>query len=176
GKRQHQLQQEKSEPKINLTRRLVRTVDDDLQEVQDQQHVHRLRRIVMQTAQQPAAQHFILDVINAFPGGVGTRAVGHPEENSGYELNGQRENQRAAPDIAPARTPRDIFVQRSIKNLPIARALVKPVGNAFHTTGIFSLWPARYFWNLTHTSAPLRISTSNESSPRLLGLPLSLML
>src|SRR5256885_10534551 len=108
----------------------------------------------------PTAAHFILDVIDAFPGRLRTGTVGHPEEDAGDELDYEGKGQRAAPDITPARAARDIFIERVVDNTPAAGPLFRPVEKSFdHATGIFSARPASKFWNFTQTSLLFRIST-----------------
>src|SRR5438067_2058293 len=90
-KSEHELQEDQAEPEIDLARRFVRTVNDHLHQMKDQKHGHGLGRVMMQSAQEPAASHLILDVINALPGSLRAGAIGHPEENAGDELDGERE-------------------------------------------------------------------------------------
>src|ERR1043166_3145216 len=97
---------------------------------------------MMEPAQKPAATHFVLDVINAFPRRLRARAVGHPQKNSRDELDEEREGERAAPDITPARSTRNIFEQRLSGQVNDPRAFVEPGNERFHATGIFSAWPA----------------------------------
>jgi len=103
-----------------------------LQQVQGEQHYHRLRHEMMHGPQQPAALHFILNVINAFPRRLARRAVSHPQEQPGNHLRGEREDQRAAEDISPARAARDVLVQRFVKRVAIAGAMIEPVEQALH--------------------------------------------
>src|SRR5688500_8942077 len=138
--------------------------------MQHQQHRHDLRGVMMQPAQQPSTRHLVLNVIDAFPRGLRARAVGHPQENPRDELNRQRESQRASPHVTPARAARNILVQRLLRKLLIAGAMIQPVEHFLHATGTLSLLPVWKFWNNTQTSFSFRTSTSNVSSPRGLGL------
>src|SRR4051794_2649893 len=101
---------------------------------------------MMQSPQQPSATHFILDVVNAFPGRLRTGAVRHPQKNAGNELDRESESQCAPPDIAPARPAGNVLIQSFVNHLPAARAVVKPVKEAggyftrfegLHAAGIF---------------------------------------
>ena len=167
---QHQAEQRQPEPEVHFARRFVGPVNHHLHQMQHQQHRHHMRRVMMQPAQQPAARHFVLDEINALPRRLRTGAVSHPEKNSRDELRDETKRQRAAPDVTPARAARNVFVQRLVRQLAEADAVIQPVEQAFHATGIFSALPAWKFWNFTQTSLPLRTSTSSESSARGDGL------
>src|SRR5439155_21578785 len=68
GEGEHQLQQDDAEPEVDFARSLVRAVNDDLHQVQRQQDDHHMRGVVVQSAQEPASYHDILDVIDTFPG------------------------------------------------------------------------------------------------------------
>ena len=98
---QHEQQQQDTKPVVHLTRRLVRAVDHDLHQVQQQQHRHELRRPVVNAAQQPAAGHLVLDVVDRLPRVAGAGAVAHPQKHAGDELYEDGERERAAPDVAP---------------------------------------------------------------------------
>ena len=57
----------------------------------------------MDGPQQPAARDFVLEVVDAFPGGLGAGAVVHPQEETGDALDGHGEAEHAGPDFRPAR-------------------------------------------------------------------------
>ena len=99
---QDDLHQDQTQPEVNLTRRLIRSVNNHLNQVNRQQHDHCLSSEVMDASHQIAKEHLFLDVVNAFPGRLSTRAVGRPQENTRDDLNGKREDKRAAPDVPPA--------------------------------------------------------------------------
>ena len=142
---QHEQQEAEAEPEVDFARGFVGPVDDHLHQVQDEQDVHHRGSEVVNAAQQPAASHLVLDVINAFPCRLRTRAVGHPEKKPGDELDGEAKDQRAAPDVTPARAARDVFVKRILDDAPITSAAIEPVEQPVHHAGIFSLSPARKF-------------------------------
>ena len=168
--REHELEKAQAEPEIDLARSAVGAVDDHLHQVQHEQYIHHRRGEVMDAAQQPAGGHFVLNKIDAFPRGLRTRAVRHPKEEAREELHGQAKDESAAPDVAPARAARDVFVQGILDDPPVTRSTVEPLEQGFHQTGILSFWPARKFRNLTQISFPFRSSTSSSSRPRGLGL------
>src|SRR4030095_12348150 len=99
-----------------------------------------------------------------------TRAVCAPQEYPGDDLNDEREAQRAAPDVAPAGAPRHILQEHVVNELLVSRPLIEPGQQCAHATGTFVALPASKLWNLTQTSEPSRISTSNPSRARGLGL------
>ena len=70
GESQDEQQQKEAKPVIHFARGFVSAVDHHLHEMEHQQHVHGLGGEVVQPAQQPAACHLVLDVIDAFPGGL----------------------------------------------------------------------------------------------------------
>ena len=51
------------------------------------QHDHRVGHEVVHAAQQPAGRHLVLDVVDAFPGGLRAGAVGRPEDQAGDDLH-----------------------------------------------------------------------------------------
>src|SRR5947208_4861777 len=86
----------------------------------------------MDAAQQPAAGHFILDVIDALPGRLRTQTVRHPKKEAGQELDGKAKDKGAAPDIAPTHASRDVFVEGILDDTPVAGAAVEPIEQCFH--------------------------------------------
>ena len=89
----------------------------------------------MQPAQKMPAGHVFLNVINALPRGLPAGAVAHPQENAGDKLDHQREGQRAAPHVTPARAAGDFFKKRLADVIADAGAVVQPVVElvqAFH--------------------------------------------
>src|SRR5678815_4007592 len=108
--------------------------------------------------------------MDAGPRGLRARAVGHPQENAGNDLNDEGEGQGAAPDITPAGATRHILQQHVLDKLLAPRPVIQPGQQRVHATGTLVALPASKFWNLTQTSEPSRISTSNASMARGLGL------
>src|SRR5689334_3035274 len=102
---------------------------------------------MVQPAEEPAAGHLVLNEINAFPGGLRTGAVCHPEKNAGDELNAEGKGQGAAPNVTPARSTRHIFIKRFMRDFAVPGSVVQPVENFSHVTGVFSALPVRKFWN-----------------------------
>ena len=149
AERQHDLHQDEADPEIDLARCAVRAVDHDLHEVQRQQHDHRLGREVMHAAQQPAGRHLVLDVVHAFPGGLAAGAVRRPQHQAGDDLHEEAKRERAAPDVAPPRPARNVLVQRIVHERAVAGAVIQPIEEAAHPTGILSATPARNRWNAT---------------------------
>jgi len=143
GKAENDHHQDDADPKIHLARSSVSTVDHDLHEVEDEQDIHHRGRVMMDPAQQPTAVHFVLDVINAFPGRLGTGAVSHPKKKPGDKLHGQAKHQGAAPDITPPRSAWHPFIECRMHELFITRATVQPTEEYLHATGIFLATPAR---------------------------------
>ena len=175
--RQHEHEQPHAEPVVHLAWRFVGPVDDDLHEVQHQQHRHGLRHEMVQAAQEPAAQHLVLDVVHALPRGLRTGAVGHPQRDTRDELHYEEKGERAAPDVAPACATGHVFKERLVQQPLVTGSRVDPRtdGRAFvtrllgHQTAILSGEPLRKFWKRTQTS-PSRTTASSSSMPRGLGL------
>ena len=140
---QHDLHQDEAEPEIDLARRTVRAVDHHLHKVERQQHDHRVGHEVVHAAQQPAARHLVLDVVDALPGGLRAGAVRGPQHHAGDDLHEEAEHQRAAPDVAPARAAGNVFVERVVHERAVAGAMVQPIEEAAHPIGILSAMPVR---------------------------------
>ena len=110
---------------------------------------------MVQAAQEPAAFHHVLDVINALPCCLRTWGISHPEKSASDELHHEREGEGAAPNVTPASAAGNVFVERVVADFPAASALVEPIEQAlhantpgfasFHATGIFSAGPAWKF-------------------------------
>ena len=124
--------------------------------------------VVMNASQYPPAMNVILEVVDALPGGLRARAVGHPEKDSGYELNHDRKGKGATPDVAPAGSSRDALEEGLAGKLCDAGTIVYPSEESSHQMAFFSSIPAAKFRKVTQTSpSPSRSSsTSSESSPR----------
>src|SRR5262249_3561190 len=75
---------------------------------------------------QPAELHLVLDEVDAPPGGAVAGAVGGHQEDAGDELKPEDEGERAAPDVAPAGTARDVFQQHGADELLVTRPVVEP--------------------------------------------------
>src|SRR4051812_16437927 len=111
---------------------------------------------MMDAAQKPSAPHFVLNVIDTFPGGLRTGAVAHPKKKSRDELDREREDERAAPRVAPARAAGDGLEEHGVEHAAIAGAMVEPVPKGLcHVRGILSAVPAAKFWKRTCTSPVL---------------------
>ena len=87
--------------------------------------------------------HFVLNVIDTLPGALGTGAVGRPQEETGDHLQREREYQRAAPDVSPASSTGNWFVQGFIHHLADTGSIVQPVHQRANHTATFSAIPAR---------------------------------
>jgi len=90
---------------------------------------------MVEPAQEPPACHFELNIKNAFPCRLRARAVSHPEEDAGDDLDAKCEGERATPDVTPARAAGDVFVKHLVRKLAVARATVEPVEHGFHAVG-----------------------------------------
>ena len=163
---QDDLHQDQAEPEVDFARRFVGSVDDHLDEVNRQQHRHRLRSEVMDASHQPAQEHFFLNEVHAFPRRLSTRAVGRPQENPGDDLNGKREDQRAAPDVSPAGSAGDAFVKGLFDQIVDAGSIVEPGQECAHHIETFSLIAPRNFSYFTHTVPSSFTATSSASIPR----------
>src|ERR1051326_5195345 len=71
-KAEYELKQNQTEPKVHFSRSFVSAVDDDLHQMQNEQDGHRLGHVMVKSTEQPSAMHFVLNVINDFPGSLGT--------------------------------------------------------------------------------------------------------
>ena len=118
----------KPQPEIHLARRAVGAVDHDLHKVEGEQHDHRLGHHVMDAAEQPAAGHLVLDVVDALPRRLGAGRIARPEHETGDDLRHKREDERAAPDIPPACAARHPLVEGLLHDRAIAGAVVEKVG------------------------------------------------
>jgi hypothetical protein len=125
---EHQHHQDEPEPEIHLSGRAVSPVDHHLQQMQREQDDHRLGHEVVDAAEQPAAGHLVLDVVDALPGGLGARRIARPEEEPRDHLREKREDQRAAPDIPPAGPAGHPLVEGLVNEGPVAGAVVEEVG------------------------------------------------
>src|SRR5579872_3573913 len=97
--------------------------------MEHEEHDQHLRRVLVQSAQEPAAGHFGLDVIDAFPGRLRAWTVSHPEKQPRDKLDGNAEGHNAAPHITPARATRYVFAERRARPGSKTGALIKPGEN-----------------------------------------------
>ena len=74
-------------PEEELARRAIGAAEDHLHEVNAHQHQRRLAHVEVDRAQQPAADHLILQIIDAFPGTLRPGTVIHPEDQPGDGLH-----------------------------------------------------------------------------------------
>src|SRR5882724_7313594 len=81
----------------------------------------------MDAAEEPAAGHFVLDVIDAFVGGGAAGAVGHPEEEAGDGLRDEGEDEHAAGDVAEAGAAGNALEEGVVDEPAVAGAVVEPV-------------------------------------------------
>src|SRR5690606_34742945 len=91
-------------------------------------------------------------------------------DDAGDELHGQRERQGAPPHVAPTGPAGNPLVERLLQQPAITGPVVEPIEKRVHTTGTLCSWPGWKFWKRTHTSSPLRTSTSSGARGRGLGL------
>ena len=134
-------QQQDAQPIVDLARRLVRTIDHDLHQVQQQQHWHQVRCPVVDAPQQPAAAYLVLDVVDRLPRIAGAGAVAHPQKQSGDHLHKQCERHCAAPDVSPPRAAWDVLVQERPNKPANPGAVLNPTKQRLHDTGIGRPWP-----------------------------------
>src|SRR5262249_17337270 len=85
------------------------------------------------------------------------------------DLHDKGEDEGAPPNIAPARTAGDAFVERLVHQSRDACAIFQPRHQGFHARGFFSGVAIWKFWYSTHT-APSRTSQLSVSMSRGLGL------
>src|SRR5690242_10817196 len=109
--------------------------------MQRQENDHRLRHEMVQSAQQPAADHLMLNEVHALPRGLAAGTITHPKKNAGDYLCREGEYQRASPDIAPARATGYVLIERGMGQLTISGAVVEPIEKGAHHLGIFSAIP-----------------------------------
>src|SRR5262249_3419483 len=115
------------EPPVQLPRRQMSAGDHYLQHVQGDQYDQRLRAEMMNTADQPAKIHLILDVVDAGPGAGVAGAVRRHEQDASDELQHEDKSEGAAPDIAPLGAARNVFEQQRIDQLPMTDTVIQPV-------------------------------------------------
>ena len=140
--RERELQEQEAGPEVELARGFVGAVNEHLEQMQRKEDGHYLRGVMVQPAQEPATRHLELDVEDAFPRRLRAGAVGHPQEDAGDDLDGEREGERAAPDVTPARAAGDVFVERLLRELAVAGAGINPVEQRFHPGGNHGQWGA----------------------------------
>ena len=63
----------------------------------------------------------------------GAGAVVHPQKDARDELHDDRESERAAPHVSPARAAGDVFVKCALHELAEAGAVVEPVEERFQS-------------------------------------------
>ena len=93
-----------------------------------QQDNHHLRHHMVDSPQQPAAGHLMLDVVDALPGGLGAGRIAGPQNQSRDHLRHEGKHQRAPPHIAPAGPARHAFVEGFMHKGPVAGAIVEKIG------------------------------------------------
>ena len=94
-------------------------------------------------ANQPAERHFMLDVIDTFPGGLRARAIRSPQEEACDDLHHKGKSQHTSRDVSPARTTRNRFIQRFMQQEFVASSVIKPIEESFHWVATFSGVPVR---------------------------------
>ena len=147
GQSEHDLHQHQAQPKIHLTWRLVRPVNDHLHQVHSHQNDHQLCREMVQPPDDRPKRHLVLNVIHALPGRIGTGTVSGPQEESGDHLHAEGEDQRAAPDVTPTGSAGDPFVECLVQNTGVSGAVVEPSQQTADHISTFSEIPPRKFLN-----------------------------
>lgn len=66
---------------------------------------------MVEAAEEPAAPHLVLDIVNALPRRLRTGAVGDPKGEAGDDLDAKAKREGAAPDVTPTRAAGDVFVE-----------------------------------------------------------------
>ena len=117
----------KSHPEINFPGRPVGPVDHHLQKMEREQHHHRVGHEMVNAAEEPAAGHFVLDVPDALPGGLGAGGVARPQEEPRDQLRHEGEHERAAPHVPPAGSARHPLEERLADESPPTGAAVEEV-------------------------------------------------
>ncbi len=138
---QHDQHQHQAEPEVDFARGPIGAIDDHLHQVERQQHDHGLREKVVHPAQQPAAGHFVLNVEHAFPSGLRTGTVVHPEKQAGDHLRDEHERERAAPHVAPAGAAGNALVECFVHQLAATGAMVQPIEKGLHPLTTLSARP-----------------------------------
>ena len=119
--------QDEANPIVELARRPIGAIPNHLKQVQDHDHDHGLSHEVMQAAKEPAASHLVLDVIDAFVGGLAAGAVSHPQEDAGDRLGGEGKHEHAARDIAKPSAAWNALIQQIVSQLALTGAVVEPI-------------------------------------------------
>ncbi len=140
---QHQPRERETKPPVHLSGTTVGSRYYDLQQVQDEQHDHGVRSVVVQAADKPTQLHLVLYEVDALPRRLHRGAVGGPKTKTCEELNQEGEKQGASPDVAPSGTTWDRFVEEVSTEATIACAVIEPVPQSTHETVICSLIPLR---------------------------------
>ncbi len=130
GQRQHA--GEHDGPEEKFPRRPIGPAEDRLHQVNADQHEHDLGGVVMHRPQQPSAEHLRLNVVDAFPGGLGGGAVVHPEDDAADELREEKEGDRRRPDVPPRRPAGDGAIQPASNRGTKAGAVLDPRQQCIH--------------------------------------------
>src|SRR4051812_28520492 len=93
---------------------------------------------MVNASQQPAAGHFVLDVIDAFERGSAAGAVGHPQENASDCLRREREDENAAGDIPEARAAENALEERIVHEAAVAGSMIEPIEEVADHVGHWS--------------------------------------
>ncbi len=122
-------QQGHPEPPGELARSPIGPRPDHLEQVQTQQHHHRLSREVVDSADEPAVPDLAADVEDARPGRRGRRAVRRHQQDAGERLDQEHHGQGRAEDVPPARAPGIGWsrASRAARGTPSGRRASRPV-------------------------------------------------
>ena len=123
---------------------------------------------MVQSPQEPAARHFVLDVVHALPRRIGAGTIGHPQHHTGQDLDEETKTQGAAPHIAPPGSSGNTLEEHFMQQPGHPGALIDPLDEFLHVRATFAGIPERKFWKRNQTDSP-RTSTAKVSMERGLG-------
>ena len=106
-----------------------------------------LGREVVETTNHRPKCHLVLNVVDAFPRGVGAGAVRSPKKKPSDQLDTEREDQRAPPNVTPTRAARHSLVERLVYETGVSGAVVEPSQQTADHISTFSEIPPRKFLN-----------------------------
>ena len=108
----------------------------------DEQDDRGLGHVVVDASEDPTAKHLVLNEVDALPRALSVSAVARPKHEAGNELDDDGKRQSAAPHIPPTGTTWDPLEKHRTKERSGSGAIVEPVEECSHCTGVFTVWPA----------------------------------
>ena len=144
-------------PEHELARRPIGRSHDDLHHVDADQHEEHLGGIMMNRSEQPATGDFMLQVVDAFPCGLGARAVIHPHDHPGDRLRDERKDDRGRPHESKTRPVGDRTLEPIADGGAKTRPLVNPRKQLVHD---FTVLCGSSLFTISRSCQAFRFGTS----------------